>query len=441
MTKETPRQASVNVTYSKKVKSKKAGGTKKRSAAVMAEYNEGFTYTDPASGESDTVSITLDNVDLRWANKWMPRKGDKLTAKIIRKSWEKAGKKDTFYCGKFCIDDLSYTGPELTCTIGGVSVPEGNAFRSTCRSKTWKKATLKEIAAGISKRYHLKLQYIGGTIKLGTIEQNNETDSAFLKKVCDNYGMAIKIYCGKIVIYDKGTFEARKPVVTLKKADLQEWSYNTTLVGTYTGARIKYTSGKNSKELKCVVGGGKRILNINEKAESLQEAQLKACAKVNAENEKAVTMSVTIMANRRIAAGSTIRIKGLYRLSVKYFVDKVTHNIGSNEAYTMALELHKCQKRIKKASSAKKKQGQPGTAAKKTKANTGVNVAFAIGDRILVNGLAYMGCNGGKANQCNNTTMYITKILGSGCKYPYGVGKRKGGTQYGWCSKSSLKKA
>ena len=60
MTKETPRQASVNVTYSKKVKSKKAGGTKKRSAAVMAEYNEGFTYTDPASGESDTVSITLD---------------------------------------------------------------------------------------------------------------------------------------------------------------------------------------------------------------------------------------------------------------------------------------------------------------------------------------------------------------------------------------------
>ena len=68
-------------------------------------------------------------------------------------------------------------------------------------------------------------------------------------------------------------------------------------------------------------------------------------------------------------------------------------------------------------------------------------MAFAIGDRILVNGLAYMGCNGSKANQCNNTTMYITKILGSGCKYPYGVGKRKGGTQYGWCSKSSLKKA
>ena len=101
MNKETPRQASVSVTYQK---AKKAGGTSKHPAAVMAEYNEGFSYTDPASGESDTVSITLTNIDLRWANKWMPKKGDKLTAKIIEKSWDKAGQKKTFYCGKFCLE-------------------------------------------------------------------------------------------------------------------------------------------------------------------------------------------------------------------------------------------------------------------------------------------------------------------------------------------------
>lgn len=423
MNKETPRQASVSVAYQKKVKSKKVSGAKKRPAAVMAKYNEGFSYTDPASGESDTISITLTNVDLRWANRWMPKKGDKLTAKIIEKSWNKEGKKRSFYCGKFCIDDLYYTGPELTCTIGGVSVPEGNAFRSTSRSKTWKKITLKEVAAEIAKKYHLKLQYTGETIKLGTIEQSNETDSSFLKKVCEDYGMAIKIYSGKIVIYDKGKFENKKPVATLKREDLQDWSYNTTLVGTYTGARIMYTSGKDDKEMKCIVGGGKRILNINEKVESLQEAQLKACAKVNAENEKAVTMSVTIMANNRIAAGNTIRIKGLYRLSGKYFVDKVTHNIGSDETYTMSLELHKCQRRISKASN---------------QAATGGTLA--VGDKVIVNGPAYWGGNGGRANQYSNKTMYITEILGGDYKYRYGVAKRKGGTRDGWCGEESIKK-
>lgn len=424
MTKETPRQASVNITYQKKVKSKKAGGVKERPASIMAEYNEGFSYTDPASGESDTISITLTNIDLRWANKWMPKKGDKLTAKIIEKSWDRAGQKKTFYCGKFCLDDLSYTGPELTCTIGGVSIPEGNAFRSTDRSKTWKKATLKEVASEIAGKYHLKLQYTGESIKLGTIEQSNESDSSFLTKVCKDYGMAIKIYSGKLVIYDKGNFEARKPVATLKPADLQDWSYNTTMVGTYTGARIKYTSGKNNKEIECIVGNGKRILNINEKVESLQEAQLKACARVNAENEKAVTMSVTIMANNRIAAGSTINIKGLYHLSGKYFVDKATHNISTDGAYTMTLELHRCQKRIGNAT--------PQPAARET---------LAVGDKVIVNGSAYWGGNGGKANQCSNMTMYITQILGGGYKYQYGVAKRKGGTRYGWCDKGSLKKA
>lgn len=438
MNKETPRQASVSVSYQK---ASKAGGTSKP-AAVMAEYNEGFTYEDAASGESDTISITLTNIDLRWANKWMPKKGDKLTAKIIEKSWDKAGKKKSFDCGKFCLDDLSFSGPELVCTIGGVSVPEGNAFRSTERSKTWKKATLKEVGAEIAKKYHLKLQYTGGTIKLGTIEQSNESDSSFLTKICQDYGMAIKIYSGKIVIYDKGSFEAKSPVATLQPADLQDWSYNTTLIGTYTGASITYTSGKDDKEMKCVVGSGKRMLNINEKVESLQEAQIKACARVNAENEKAVTMSVTIMANNRIAAGSTVNIKGLYQLSGKYFVDKVTHNISPDGAYTMALELHKCQKRIVKATVMKEYQGQrKAVATKKATAQPAASEAFAAGDKVIVNGPAYWGGNGGKANQCSNMAMYITEILGGGYQYQYGVSRRKGGTRYGWCGKESLKKA
>lgn len=352
MKNNTPRSVAVNVTYTKK---KKAGAKKKYASSVMAEYNEGFTYVDPASGESDTIDLILTNKDMRWLNKWQPKKGDKITAKIVEKSWNKDGESKTFSCGKFCLDDLSYSGPELTCNIGGVSVPEKNAFRSTSRSKTWRKATIRIIASKIAKRYHLKLKYYGNKIKIGTIKQSSESDSSFLKKICEDYGMGLKIYYGKLIIYDKGRFEKKASVATLTKADLQEWSYNSTISGTYTGAKIKYTSGKSGKTLKCKVGKGKRILNINEKAESLRDARLKACAKVNLENEKAETMTATIMANNKIVAGSTITIKGLNNISGKYFVDKVTHNIEAEGAYTMNLELHKVQKRISRAISQKVK--------------------------------------------------------------------------------------
>lgn len=352
-----PRKASVSVTYARRAKSgKKTTAAKKSGAAVMANYNEGFTYIDPATGESDSVSITLTNIDMRWANKWMPSRRDKLTAKIITNSWTKDGHRKAVNCGRFCIDDVSISGPALTCTIGGVSVPEGNAFRSTARNKTWKKVTLKEMARRIAIRYHMKLSYIGINIKLEAIEQSNESDCSFLNKVCSDYGMAIKVYAGKIIIYDKGVFESRKPVVTLKASELQDWNYNATLVGTYTGARIKYTAGSNNKELVCRVGSGRRILSINEKVDNLADARLKACGKVNAENEKAVTLTASIMANPKIAAGCTVKVAGLKKIDGKYFVDKVTHNIGAGSAYTMDLEMHKVQKRIKaKASSGTKK--------------------------------------------------------------------------------------
>ncbi len=428
------RQATVEVTYME------AGSGQNHSAPVIAEYNEGFSYTDPANGESDVISITLSNIELRWANQWMPKKGDKLTAQIIQENWGVENEKEIFSCGKFCVDDLSFKGPTCTCTIGGVSVPENNAFRSTERRKTWKKVTLKELGAKIANRYHLEYDYTGGTIKLGTIEQNGETDSSFLSKVCQDYGMAIKIYYGKLIIYDKGIYEERPEVATLYAEDLQNWTYNTTLTGTYTGATLKYSSGSDDKEITCVVGSGKRMLNLNEKVESLQEAQIKACAKVNAENEKAETMSITIMANTRITAGSTIKIEGIYQIGGKYFVDKVTHRIEANGAYTMDLELHKCQKLIKEASVLRMTQGTEVAVPPQSSPEQTVPVVLAVGDKVIVNGPAYWGGNGGKSNQCNNMTMYITEILGGSYQYRYGVAKRKGGTRYGWCAEGSLTK-
>lgn len=453
MSHERPRQASVRVTYQRQaeVEEQPEEGTEKESeendiieqypAEVMAEYNEGFTYTDTASGESDTIDITLTNIDLCWLDQWMPQKGDKLAAEIVTESWDSPGEEQVFDCGRFCLDDLTYTGPELTCTISGVSVPECNAFRSTGRSKTWKEVTLSEVAQEIAAKYYLELEYAGDTIKLGTIEQDNESDSSFLKKLCQDYGMAVKIYSGKIIVYDKGSLEDMEPIATLKPEDLQNWTYNTTLVGTYTSATIQYTSGKDDKVTKCTVGDGKRILNINEKVESLQEAQTKACAKINAENEKAETMSMTIMADCRIAAGSTICIEGLYQIDGKYFVDKVTHSIGPDKAYTMDIDLHKCQERIKDAEVLEEYQGQEQTdAVEAPDAPDLPDIKFAAGDKVIVNGPAYWGSNGGKANHCSNRTMYIVQYKQEST-YPYGVAVHRDGTRYGWCAEGSLQKA
>jgi hypothetical protein len=416
-----PRAAAAEVTYTRP-------GDSGQVPAVQ-EYTEGFTYTDPASGESDTIKITLNNTGMEWVQGWMPQKGDVITASIILQNWDDPGDLQTYKCGKFCLDDLSFRGPVLTCEIGGVSVPEGNAFRCTARSKTWKDATAREVGAEIARRYSLEFDYTGETVKLGTVEQDSEPDSTFLERVCRDHGLAVKVYYGKLIIYDKGIFEAREETAVLKAQDLQDWSYNTTLAGTYTGAEVKYTSGEDDKEYSCKVGGGKRILTIKERVESLQEAQTLACARVNAENEKAETMQVTIRADFRVCAGCTVKVEGLGRLSGKYFVDSVTHNLAGN-AYTMDLDMHRCVQRISAASELNINDGQEDSSEE-----------LSAGAKVIVNGPAYWGGNGGRYNQCKNMTMYITQVLDNNYKYRYGVARRRGGTRYGWCHEDSLERA
>lgn len=425
MSSTTPRKAKVNITYIKK------GASANRTASTMAEYEEGFSYVDAATGESDTMSLKVCNRDLRWANKWLPAKGDKMKATIKVYSWDAAGKDKSFSCGKFCCDDLTFSGPTLVCTIGGTSVPEGQAFRSTERTYTWKNVTLKEMAKKIAKRYSLTLYYEASTINISSLEQNGATDCSFLNSVCEDYGLNIKVYYGKIIIYDADTYESKSAVATYNIKDFAEgWTYNSTLTGTYTGATIKYTNGDEDEELTLTVGTSGRLLNISEKVDSKADALLKACAKVNKENRSAVTMTATIKANLKIVAGVCIKVKGAYNLNGKYFVDKVTHNIDADGAYTMDLELHQVQKKIKTA-----------TTASSVKATTTASSSLKVGDKVTVNGNAYYAGNGGSYNVCNNMTMYITEILGSSYKYRYGVAKRKGGTRYGWCAESSLTKA
>lgn len=397
-------------------------GTKNvRNSAEMAKYLESFTYTDPADGESDSASIELCNIDLIWANKWLPKKGDKFTADITASSWLKTGVTNRLNCGTFCCDDRNFSFPSnSTATINGTSVPEKQAFRSTERSKTWKKITVKEIARRIAKKYKLKLYYDASTIKVKSKEQSKKDDCGFLKDLCSEYGLYFKVTTGKVVIYDAARFEAKKSVATIDYSEIISGDYNSTLVGTYTGATIKYTKGSGKKEYTYKIGSGSRILTINEKVDSLSDARIKAKAKLAEENRKAETLKITVVSpSKKLYSGACFTLKNAAEMSGKYFIEKVVHKVSASGGYAIQIDAHKV----------------PASGSSSASGTT-----FKVGNRVKVNGKAYYSASGGKAKTCKNKAMYITKIAG-GKKYPYSVSKRKGGSRYGWCAKSSLKKA
>lgn len=334
------RRVNVSINYASRYKSARSD------SGEMAKYLESFTYTDPATGESDSASIELCNINMIWAGRWLPKKGDKFTATINAANFERPGISATISCGTFCCDDRNFSFPgNSTATINGTSVPEKQAFRSTQRSKTWKNITIKEICRRIAQRYNLTLVYDAATIKINSMEQSQKDDCSFLKDLTSEYGLYIKVYRGKIIIYDVARYEAKKSVAAVYYNEVISGDYNSTLTGTYTGATIKYTQGSDKTEYTYKVGTGNRILTINEKVDSLTDAKIKAKARLAEENRKAETIRLTIASpSRKFYASGCFTFKDAQEMSGKYFIDKVVHKVDAAGGYTAEIEAHKVVK-------------------------------------------------------------------------------------------------
>lgn len=344
-----PRQATVSMRY------RRAKKGSREQVFAFNKYISSLTYTEVADGECDTVSITVSLKDVVWTCKdtksmkrWFPEKGDRMRVAIVTTNWRAAGKKERFDCGRFCLDDVTISGPTVTLVLAGTSVPELGAIRSVKRTRTWKGATIREIAGVMKERYKLDipLDFSGGEVYAVSEKQEKEDDLSFLTRICKDMGLGIRINSGTLRIYSKKRYEKRGPKVRLLRSSMTDWSYNDTLVDTYTCAEIRCAETSEHTALICRVGSGKRKLVIDETFEDRTEGAVKACARLNEKNEKAVTLSVTIPADLRIHAARTVRVQGLGKMSGTYFVDKVTHELDSDQGYTMDLELHRCRKRL-----------------------------------------------------------------------------------------------
>lgn len=321
--------------------------------ASLGPYLKSIEYTDVACGSSDSLTLKLQNVDMKWLNGWYPNKGDKVEASIQFRDWTAPGKHFSNNCGDFVMDTIGFTGGPLEASFGALAIPASESFKETARTKTWKSVTIKQIGAEIAKKYGLGFAYDASNIKIAKIEQSEKTDSAFLYDVASSYGLAMKVYRSKIIIFDKGKYEKKNPVTKITRADFvdDDWDFKDTLIGTYTGARTSYKNGNNNKEISTFIGlvkenaKGSRVLRINEQSEDINEAKYKAAAKVNESNEKATTISGTIWANPKVVSGVTVTLEGLGKANGKYYVDKVT-TIVSDSGTTQYIEMHKCQTRL-----------------------------------------------------------------------------------------------
>ena len=310
----------------------------------LAGHTGSFTYNDPDSGESDDITLTVNDPDDKWIGSMFPKLGDRIMARIFVRDWRFQGDNRMLDCGSFVVDDPGFSGPPTKVDFKAVSQPADTDFTSRERTQTWENVTVQNMASEIAGRYALVIQYTADEVKIESMEQSGQTDSDFLKSVCDKYELGLKVYSSRLVIYDKQKYRDAPPVATIDKGQMTQWSYKTKLAGTYTGGDMQYTDPTSGEDREAKVGTEQRLLHVSGKADSQADAEKQIKAAVNKANEEMTTLSVRIPGNPDLCSTQCVLITGLKTADGKYYIKKATHSIGGK--YETALEMSKVEPSI-----------------------------------------------------------------------------------------------
>jgi phage protein D len=294
------------------------------------------TYTDNAAEEADNIDVTIQNRAKKWLYNWFPQTSDALRAVIKAPNWSGA-----LDCGEFVVDDVSAAGWPLTVSIRGVALPADKEFAEVPRSQTWENATLQEIfsdkcgAADITLEYEAEYNPI-----IPFISQTETTDQGFMHDLAGKYGLTLKMYSAKAVIYDREEYKNNAAAVSFTQENMLSFSARATITDAgYTGCTVKYTEkdGSLTEYTYSVEGQTPKIYAMAEHVDSPAEAERVAKSRLLELNMGETFFDCAVPGGTFLVSGINIDISGFGNFDGKYMVDKAIHKLGGG--YTTSLSM------------------------------------------------------------------------------------------------------
>ncbi len=310
----------------------------------LAPYLKEFSFNDNMSDEADDASLRLEDRNELWCSSWLPDKGASLDLTIVKILSD--GSEVTLPLGVFELDEIEISAPPHEVNLKAVSVPNNSGLRGEDHNRSWEKTKLSVIANDlVVTDAQMELFYdTGEDPVLERAEQTEQSDLSFLRKLCKDAGLAIKVSDKKVVIFDEVKYEQAAPVLTLEKSMLISYSIKSATRDVYAACHVKYQKSKNKEciEYTFTLPDKKgKTLQVNEEVASVAEAEKLAKKKLREKNKEEITISITLPGAFIFSAGSTLKLDGFRVFDGKYIITKVAHSIGSG-GYTIQADLRKC---------------------------------------------------------------------------------------------------
>lgn len=325
------------------------GGSASDISEDVSKYFLSLSYTDNLSGQSDDISLTLEDREQVWQSDWMPELEARLGIEIHTLNWNSLTEGERQYrVGTYQIDEIECAGMPSTIQIKAVSVEADSTLRADKRNRTWNKVQIKQVASDICADNGISLFWDAEeSSELDHVEQTDESDLEFLSKLTTNAGLSLKSEPDRLVIFDDAALESGSAQVTIQappKSMVSGYNLKAKTRDTYLKAHVRYMKDKDKKVIEAEFQDPNRTagktLEIDEQVENVPEAEKLAKKKLREANKDAMTASFSMQGDFSLMAGLLIQLNGYGKFDGKYIVTKATHDIG--EGYRTSIEMRRC---------------------------------------------------------------------------------------------------
>lgn len=216
----------------------------------IAHSISSLNYTDNSKNAIDDLELELENLDYRWLKEWYPDENAQLLVGIHE---EKENETNFLDLGTFYVDEPTFENNRLNLKC--LALPLDQNIRDQKNSVAWERITLKELVTQIASKHEMNAEIYADNEFFGRLDQNQETDLAFINRIVKETGLNMKVSDDKIIIFDDEKMEKNDTIEIFNINDerIRSFSLKKKNKEIYDNVEVSYYDPDKKKVIKEII--------------------------------------------------------------------------------------------------------------------------------------------------------------------------------------------
>jgi phage protein D len=281
----------------------------------LAPFVKSITYTDSLNTDDDSkpdsLSLTLNNKDMRFLNEWYPNKGDTLKAGLSYGD-------NQWMWGEFVIDDFNFRFSPDELVVGASAVNKKRAALDKKQSRAFDNVQLSTLLNIIASEANMTSLLTGSDTQITRVEQQSESSMSMLNRLGQQYGLAVNIKSNCIYM----GIPNELPALTLsiaKRSNIQKLDLPDEVRNKVSAVLVEYYNQEQKKVLSYTAGNSTaeeaQILRLYDApVSSHDEAKVYAESKLTEQSSKGKSTGSITLVGTPITSGQKITFTDIGKL-------------------------------------------------------------------------------------------------------------------------------